>query len=213
MYKRQLLKVQDGCDNYCTYCIIPYSRGHVRSLPLADAAREAARLRDEGYREIVLTGIEISSYGADFSDGAGLADLLETVCRAAPKVRIHLGSLEPRTVTRAFCERIAKLQNLLPHFHLSLQSGCDATLSRMRRRYDTARFYESVSLLRAYYPNAGVTADLITGFPGETTEEFAETLQFIRKCAFSAMHVFPYSEPVSYTHLLWISRSSHVPST
>ena len=191
---RALLKVQDGCDNYCTYCIIPYSRGHVRSLPLADAAREAARLRDEGYREIVLTGIEISSYGADFSDGAGLADLLETVCRAAPKVRIHLGSLEPRTVTRAFCERIAKLQNLLPHFHLSLQSGCDATLSRMRRRYDTARFYESVSLLRAYYPNAGVTADLITGFPGETTEEFAETLQFIRKCAFSAMHVFPYSE-------------------
>lgn len=191
---RALLKVQDGCDNYCTYCIIPYSRGHVRSLPLADAAREAARLCDEGYREIVLTGIEISSYGADFSDGAGLADLLETVCRAAPEVRIHLGSLEPRTVTRAFCERIAKLQNLLPHFHLSLQSGCDATLSRMRRRYDTARFYESVSLLRAYYPNAGVTADLITSFPGETAEEFAETLQFIRKCAFSAMHVFPYSE-------------------
>ena len=191
---RALLKVQDGCDNYCTYCIIPYSRGHVRSLPLADAAREAVRLRDEGYLEIVLTGIEISSYGVDLSDGTSLADLLETVCAATPAVRIHLGSLEPRTVTRAFCERIIKLPNLLPHFHLSLQSGCDATLSRMRRRYDTARFYESVALLRAYYPNAGITADLITGFPGETAEEFAETLQFIRTCAFSAMHVFPYSE-------------------
>lgn len=191
---RALLKVQDGCDNYCTYCIIPYSRGHVRSLPLDDAVREVRRLREEGYPEIVLTGIEISSYGLDFSDGIGLAELLEAVCRAAPEVRIHLGSLEPRTVTRGFCERIAALSNLLPHFHLSLQSGCDATLARMRRRYDTARFYESVALLRDFFPNAGITADLITGFPGETEEEFAETLAFLRKCAFSAMHVFPYSE-------------------
>ncbi len=191
---RALLKVQDGCDNYCTYCIIPYSRGHVRSLPLADAARETVRLRDEGYREVVLTGIEISSYGVDFADGTGLADLLETVCLAAPEIRVHLGSLEPRTVTQDFCDRISKLPNLLPHFHLSLQSGCDATLERMHRRYSTARFYESVTLLRAYYPNAGITADLIAGFPGETEAEFSDTLAFLQKCAFSAMHVFPYSE-------------------
>lgn len=191
---RALLKVQDGCDNYCTYCIIPYSRGHVRSLLLTDAARETVRLREEGYREIVLTGIEISSYGLDFADGTRLVDLLETICLAAPEVRIHLGSLEPRTVTRDFCERIVKLPNLLPHFHLSLQSGCDATLKRMHRRYDTARFYESIALLRTYYPHAGITADLITGFPGETEEEFSETISFLRKCAFSAMHVFPYSE-------------------
>ena len=191
---RALLKVQDGCDNYCTYCIIPYSRGHVRSLPLERAAEEVRCLRDEGYREIVLTGIEISSYGMDFANGVGLVDLLETVCHAAPEVRMHLGSLEPRTVTQAFCERIAALPNLLPHFHLSLQSGCDATLVRMHRRYDTARFYESVALLRRYMPNAGITADLITGFPGETEEEFSDTLNFLQKCAFSAMHIFPYSE-------------------
>lgn len=191
---RALLKVQDGCDNYCTYCMIPYSRGHVRSLPLADAVSEVQRLRGEGYLEIVLTGIEISSYGLDFRDGTGLADLLEALCRAAPEVRIHLGSLEPRTVTREFCRRMAALPNLLPHFHLSLQSGCDATLLRMHRRYDTARFYESVSLLREFFPHAGITADLITGFPGETEEEFTETLAFLRKCSFSAMHVFPYSE-------------------
>ena len=191
---RALLKVQDGCDNYCTYCIIPYSRGHVRSLPLKDAAREAARLRDEGYLEIVLTGIEISSYGADLPGRPGLSELLETLSEAAPEVRIHLGSLEPRTVTAEFCRRAARLPSLLPHFHLSLQSGCDATLRRMHRRYDTARFYESVCLLREQFPNAGITADLITGFPGETEEEFAETLAFLRRCAFSAMHVFPYSQ-------------------
>ena len=191
---RALLKVQDGCDNYCTYCIIPYTRGHVRSLPLSDAAAEAARLRAEGYLEIVLTGIEISSYGVDLPEKPGLASLLEVLSQAAPGVRLHLGSLEPRTVTEEFCQRIAALPDLLPHFHLSLQSGCDATLFRMHRRYDTARFYESTALLRRYFPNAGITADLITGFPGETEEEFAETLAFLRRCAFSAMHVFPYSQ-------------------
>ncbi|MBE6935360.1 MAG: tRNA (N(6)-L-threonylcarbamoyladenosine(37)-C(2))-methylthiotransferase MtaB [Ruminococcaceae bacterium] len=191
---RALLKVQDGCDNYCTYCIIPYSRGHIRSLPLSAAAREVQKLRDEGYLEVVLTGIEISSYGRDFHDGTGLADLLETICHAAPEVRMHLGSLEPRTVTEEFCRRIAALPNLLPHFHLSLQSGCDETLRRMHRRYTTARFLESATLLRQYFPQCGITADLITGFPGETEEEFAETLSFLRTCIFSDMHVFPYSE-------------------
>ena len=191
---RALLKVQDGCDNYCTYCIIPYSRGHIRSLPLETAAKEVQHLRDEGYLEIVLTGIEISSYGKDFHNGIGLADLLETICHAAPEVRIHLGSLEPRTVTEDFCRRIAQLPNLLPHFHLSLQSGCDETLRRMHRRYTTARFLESAILLRKYFPHCGITADLITGFPGETEEEFAETLSFLRTCTFSDMHVFPYSE-------------------
>ncbi len=191
---RALLKVQDGCDNYCTYCIIPYSRGHVRSLPLSSAIQEVRRLWDQGYLETVLTGIEISSYGLDFQNGTSLIHLLEAVCRSVPDMRIHMGSLEPRTITRQFCERIAALPNLLPHFHLSLQSGCDATLFRMHRRYDTARFYESVKLLREYVPNAGITADLITGFPGETENEFAETLSFLRKCRFSAMHIFPYSE-------------------
>ncbi len=190
---RALLKVEEGCDNYCSYCIIPYSRGHIRSLPLAEAAEAARKLHGEGYREIVLTGIEISSYGKDFRDGTDLKDLLLTLADAAPGMRLHLGSLEPRTVTPDFCEAIAARSEILPHFHLSLQSGCDATLSRMRRRYDTARFYESVELLRRFFPNCGVTTDLITGFPGESEAEFAETLAFIRKCAFSQMHIFPYS--------------------
>lgn len=190
---RALLKVEEGCDNYCSYCIIPYSRGHIRSMPLSDAADAAKSLAAQGYREIVLTGIEISSYGHDFKDGTGLIDLLETLCAAVPEMRIHLGSLEPRTVTREFCTRAAALPGVLPHFHLSLQSGCDATLARMRRRYDTARFLESMHLLREFYPNCGITTDLITGFPGETEEEFADTLAFIKTCRFSQMHIFPYS--------------------
>ena len=190
---RALLKVEEGCDNYCSYCIIPYSRGHIRSLPIADAKEAAKKLQTEGFREIVLTGIEISSYGRDFKDGTDLCALLLALCEAAPGMRLHLGSLEPRTVTRAFCEALAPHPEILPHFHLSLQSGCDATLARMRRRYDTARFYESVALLREYFPNCSVTTDLITGFPGEDEEEFSKTLDFIRRCDFSQMHVFPYS--------------------
>lgn len=190
---RALLKVEEGCDNYCSYCIIPYSRGHIRSLPLCEAAEAARALAEEGYREIVLTGIEISSYGHDFNDGTGLIELLETLYAAVPDMRIHLGSLEPRTVTQDFCRRAAALSCVLPHFHLSLQSGCDATLARMRRRYDTARFLESVNLLRAFFPNCGITTDLITGFPEETDAEFSQTLTFIQKCRFSQMHVFPYS--------------------
>ena len=154
---------------------------------------QTAQLRAEGYRELVLTGIEISSWGHDLKNGAGLIDLLETVSAAAGNMRLRLGSLEPRTITEDFCRRAVKLPNLCPHFHLSLQSGCDATLQRMNRKYDTARFYESVQLLKRYFDRPAVTTDLITGFPGETEEEFAQTLAFIEKCGFAAMHIFPYS--------------------
>ena len=188
-----MLKVEDGCVNFCTYCIIPYARGPIRSLPLADAVCEAKRLAGEGYRELVLTGIEISSWGADFRDGSALIDLVEALCAAAPECRVRLGSLEPRTVTEEFCRRAAALPNLCPHFHLSLQSGCDATLRRMGRKYDCARYYESVKLLWDFFDRPGITTDLIVGFPGETEEEFAQTLAFLSRCAFSAMHIFPYS--------------------
>ena len=190
---RAMLKVEDGCVNFCTYCIIPFARGPVRSLPVPDAAREAARLAAEGFQELVLTGIEISSWGAEWKNGERLIDLLEAVCRAAPGLRIRLGSLEPRTITEDFCRRAAALPNLCPHFHLSLQSGCDATLARMNRKYDTGRFARSVELLRGAFDRPGITTDLIVGFPGETEDEFTQTLAFIRQCAFSAMHIFPYS--------------------
>ena len=190
---RAMLKVEDGCVNFCTYCIIPYARGPVRSLPMDKAAEQVRALRAQGYREIVVTGIEISSYGHDLKDGTTLIDLLELIAREGGEMRIRLGSLEPRTVTREFCERAIKLPTLCPHFHLSMQSGCDATLRRMNRRYDTARYYESVELLREYFDDPAVTTDLITGFPEETEEEFGETLAFIEKCGFAAMHIFPYS--------------------
>ena len=190
---RAMLKVEDGCANFCTYCIIPYARGPVRSMPLQTAAEEAARLQAEGYRELVITGIEISSYGRDLPGKPGLIDLLEAVSAAAGDMRLRLGSLEPRTVTEDFCRRAARLPGLCPHFHLSLQSGCDATLARMNRKYDTARYLESVTLLERTFDRPAVTTDLITGFPGETEEEFAKTLAFIRRCGFAAMHVFPYS--------------------
>ena len=191
---RAMLKVEDGCVNFCTYCIIPYARGPIRSLPLADAAAQAARLAGEGYRELVLTGIEISSWGRDLKDGTSLIDLVEAVCAAAPECRVRLGSLEPRTVTEEFCQRAAKLDNLCPHFHLSMQSGCDATLKRMNRKYDTARFFESVGLLREHFQRPAVTTDMIVGFPGETEAEFVQSLDFIRRCDFAAMHIFPYSK-------------------
>ena len=190
---RAMLKVEDGCVNFCTYCIIPYARGGVRSLPMEIAVAQTKQLHREGYREIVITGIEISSYGHDFKDGTTLIDLLEAISEAAGDMRLRLGSLEPRTITEDFCQRACKLPRLCPHFHLSMQSGCDATLKRMNRKYDTARFYESVKLLRAYFNHPAITTDLITGFPGETEEEFSQTLAFIEKCAFADMHVFPYS--------------------
>ncbi len=193
---RAMLKVEDGCVNFCTYCIIPYARGPVRSLPLSDAAAQAEKLAGEGYKELVLTGIEISSWGRDLAGKPELIDLIEAVCAAAPGCRIRLGSLEPRTITEEFCLRAAKLDNLCPHFHLSMQSGCDATLKRMNRKYDTARFMESVGLIWKYFQNPvpAITADMIVGFPGETEEEFDQSLDFIQRCAFASMHIFPYSK-------------------
>ena len=190
---RAMLKVEDGCVNFCAYCIIPYARGRVRSLPIPTAAEQAKELAAEGYREIVVTGIEISSWGQDLRAGETLTNLLEAVCGAAPGVRIRLGSLEPRTITGDFCRRAAALPNLCPQFHLSLQSGCDETLKRMNRKYDTARFAQSVDLLSQYFDHPAVTTDLITGFPEETEEEFSQTLDFIRRCGFAQMHIFPYS--------------------
>jgi len=190
---RAMLKVEDGCVNFCSYCIIPYARGPIRSLPLEVAKEQTQELCREGYREITLTGIEISSYGQDFKNGVSLIDLIETVCAAAPGVRFRLGSLEPRTITEEFCQRASKLPNLCPHFHLSMQSGCDETLARMNRKYDTARYKKSVELLNVYFDRPAITTDLIVGFPGETEEEFAVTLNFVERCAFAEMHIFPYS--------------------
>ena len=190
---RAMLKVEDGCTNFCAYCIIPYARGAVRSLPVEQAAAQARDLAEAGYRELVLTGIELSAYGRDLPERPGLAALIAQVCRAVPGMRVRLGSLEPRTVTEDFCAQLAGLPNLCPHFHLSLQSGCDATLRRMNRRYDTARFLRSVALLRQYFLRPAITTDLICGFPGETEEEFSQTLAFLRRCDFAQMHIFPYS--------------------
>ena len=190
---RAMLKVQDGCVNFCSYCIIPYTRGPIRSAPVELAVAQARELAARGYREIVITGIEIASWGADLPGKPHLTLLLQAICQAVPDVRIRLGSLEPRIVTAQFCEEMAKYPNLCPQFHLSMQSGCDTVLQRMRRKYDTARYYESVALLRNYFPGCAVTTDMIVAFPGETEEEFAASLAFIRKCGFADMHIFPYS--------------------
>ena len=188
---RAMLKVEDGCVNFCTYCIIPYARGPVRSLPLAQAVEQARAL--EGYREVVLTGIEVASWGRDLKDGSTFADLVESVCRAVPQLRVRLGSLEPRVVDEDFCRRLAACPNFCPQFHLSLQSGSDGVLRRMHRHYDTARYLQSVRLLQQWFPGCAVTTDLIVGFPGETEEEFAESLAFARTCGLAMVHVFPYS--------------------
>ena len=190
---RAMLKIQDGCVNFCSYCIIPYTRGRLRSLPLEDAAAETRRVRDEGYRELVLTGIEVASYGAELPGKPGLADVIEVVAANAGDMRIRLGSLEPTVVTEDFCRRIKATGKLCRHFHLSLQSGCDRTLKAMNRKYDTAAFYAVCERLRRHFPGCALTTDLITGFPGETDEDQRETLAFIEKCTFAAMHVFPYS--------------------
>lgn len=190
---RAMLKVQDGCSNFCTYCIIPYARGPVRSMPLSDALGQIRALSAAGYREVVLTGIEIASWGVDFRDGSSLPQLIEAVCREAPALRVRLGSLEPRIVTEEFCRTLHGFENLCPHFHVSMQSGCDTVLERMHRKYDTARYYESLALLRTWFPDCAVTTDMIVGFPGETDAEAAQSLAFIRRCAFADMHIFPYS--------------------
>ena len=192
---RAMLKMEDGCVNFCSYCIIPYARGRVRSLPLDDCVRQARELEAAGYREIVLTGIEISSWGQDLEGKPELMEAIEAICQGlSPDTRVRLGSLEPRTITPDFCRRAAALPNLCPHFHLSMQSGCDTVLARMNRKYDSNRYYESVKFLYEVYDRPAITTDLIVGFPGETEEEFQQTLDFIQKCAFSAMHIFPYSK-------------------
>ena len=190
---RAMLKVQDGCVNFCSYCIIPYTRGPVRSAPLELAVAQAKELAEKGYREIVVTGIEIASWGVDLPGKPEPTVLIEAICRAVPNLRVRLGSLEPRIVTEDFCGRLCKLTNLCPQFHLSMQSGCDTVLARMKRKYDTARYFESVCLLNRYFPGCAVTTDMIVAFPGETEEEFRQSLDFIRKCGFADMHIFPYS--------------------
>ena len=189
---RAMLKVQDGCNNFCTYCIIPYARGPVRSEPLATAVAQAKALAAEGYREIVLTGIEIASWGWDFKDGSRLPQLVRALCEAVPEVRVRLGSLEPRVIDGEFLS-LADCKNLCPQFHLSMQSGCDTVLKRMRRKYDTARYLQSVEDLKRAFPGCAITTDMIVGFPGETEEEFLQSLDFIRRCGFAHMHIFPYS--------------------
>lgn len=191
---RALLKVQDGCQNFCSYCLIPYARGLSRSMPLDQVRSEAARLGQAGYKEIVVTGIEISSYGFDLPGKPSPTEMIAAICEAAPEARIRLGSLEPRTVTEDFCTTLAPYKNLCPHFHLSLQSGCDKTLKDMNRKYDTARYFLSCQLLRQYFPGCAITTDLIVGFPGETEEDFALTVDFAKQARFLMIHVFPYSE-------------------
>ena len=190
---RAMLKVQDGCCNFCSYCIIPYTRGPIRSASAALAVEQTRSLAAQGFREITVTGIEIASWGADLPGKPNLIDLLEAVCAAAGDMRVRLGSLEPRIVTEDFCNRLKQLPNLCPHFHLSMQSGCDSVLLRMRRKYDTARYLQSVQLLKKHFPGCAVTTDMIVAFPGETEEEFTKSLEFIQKCGFADMHIFPYS--------------------
>ena len=191
---RATLKIQEGCDRFCTYCIIPYVRGGIRSRRPEDVTAEAERLAKAGYREIVLTGIHLTSYGRDRRDGTGLLDVIRAV-HALPGVeRIRLGSLEPVIATAEFAGALGELPKVCPQFHLALQSGCDTVLRRMRRRYDTAAFRESAAALRAVFSDCALTTDVMTGFPGETQEEHQSSLEFCREMAFSRMHVFPYSE-------------------
>ena len=191
---RATLKIQEGCDRFCAYCIIPYVRGGIRSRAVADVADEAARLVAAGYREIVLTGIHLTSYGRDLRDGTGLIDVIRAVHAIDGVERIRLGSLEPVVATADFAQALGELPKVCPQFHLALQSGCDTVLRRMRRRYDTAAYRESVRALRAVFPDCALTTDVLCGFPGETAEEHAATLAFCREMGFARMHVFPYSE-------------------
>ena len=190
---RAMLKVQDGCCNFCSYCIIPYTRGPVRSAPIDLAVKQAKDLEAQGYREIVITGIEISSWGVDLPGKPALYTLIQAICQAVPDLRIRLGSLEPRIITQEFCDTLKQYPNLCPHFHLSLQSGSDSVLARMKRKYTTSEYYDKITLLSRTFPACAITTDLIVAFPGETEEEFQETLNFIKKCAFADMHIFPYS--------------------
>lgn len=197
-HTRAYLKIQDGCNQFCSYCIIPYVRGRVRSRSVADVVEEAAALAASGIREVVLTGIHISSYGLDWKEegmeqGEALLTLLRAIHDIPGIARIRLGSLEPRIVTDAFARALSELPKLCPHFHLSLQSGCDATLRRMNRKYNTEEYRTGCEILRKYFSCPAITTDVIAGFPGETEEEFAQTMDFVREIGFYEMHVFKYS--------------------
>ena len=193
-HTRAYVKIQDGCNRFCSYCIIPYVRGRIRSRKLDDVMAEIKRVAASGCKEVVLTGIHLSSYGLDFKDSTvKLIDVIEAVNRIEGIERIRLGSLEPLIVTEEFVRRLAKCKKICPHFHLSLQSGCDETLKRMNRRYNVDEYYKGVELLREYFPDAAVTTDVIVGFPGETEEEFNITKKYLEKVCFYEMHVFKYS--------------------
>ena len=191
-HTRAYIKIQDGCNQFCSYCIIPYTRGRIRSRNMSGIIKEVERLVDNGYKEIVLTGIHLSSYGLDNGKGS-LLEVIESVNNIEGVERIRLGSLEPRIVTEEFVAKISLMDKICPHFHLSLQSGCDATLKRMNRKYNTAQYMESCNILRKYFDNPAITTDVIVGFPAETDEEFECTRAFLQKIHFYEMHIFKYS--------------------
>lgn len=194
-HTRAYIKVQDGCNQFCSYCIIPYARGRVRSRVKEDVVNEVERLAKNGYQEVVLTGIHLSSYGIDFiEDNENLLSLIQAVHDVEGIRRIRLGSLEPRIITEQFARTLSALPKMCPHFHLSLQSGCNTTLKRMNRRYTSEEYYEKCTLLRKYFENPALTTDVIVGFPGETDEEFQESRAFIEKVRFYETHVFKYSK-------------------
>jgi len=194
-HTRAFIKVQDGCNQFCSYCIIPYTRGRVRSRRPEDIEHEVRGIAEAGYKEIVLTGIHLSSYGVDFKDEQqeNLLTLIKRLDQIPGIERLRLGSLEPRIVTREFAKELARLRTICPHFHLSLQSGCDATLKRMNRRYNAAEYQACCEILREEFDNPAITTDVIVGFPGETEEEFAETERFLKATHFYEMHIFKYS--------------------
>ena len=192
-HTRAVLKIQEGCANRCSYCVIPLVRGPIRSRPLPDILEESRRLTDAGFREIVLTGIHLSSYGKDLDSGISLADVISGLQAVDGILRIRLGSLEPTIVTRDFMAAVQDAGKLCPQFHLALQSGSDSVLRRMRRRYNTSQYLKAVDLIRDFLPNAALTTDILTGFPGETEAEFLETAEMIRRVGFARIHVFPYS--------------------
>lgn len=192
---RAVVKVQDGCDRFCSYCLIPYARGHIRSRKIENVIEEIKKVVEEGINEVVITGIHIASYGRDFKgENIGLIDLLEEINKIQGLHRIRLGSIEPTIVTDEFVERLSKLDKICDHFHLSLQSGCTETLKRMNRRYTTEEFRDVTKRLRAKFPNAALTTDIIVGFPGETDDEFNTTYEFLKDIAFYKMHIFKYSQ-------------------
>lgn len=193
-HTRAHIKVQDGCNQFCSYCIIPYARGRVRSRAKEDVVAEVTDLAKNGYQEVVLTGIHLSSYGIDFENEDNLLSLIRAVHEIEGIKRIRLGSLEPRIITEEFVQAIAALPKMCPHFHLSLQSGCNETLKRMNRRYTSEEFYEKCEILRKYFEKPALTTDVIVGFPQETEEEFETTYEFLKKICFYETHIFKYSK-------------------